>query len=177
MKKISMMMMMRGGGLLLLILPQLLLLSLLFVHRNINNNKNKNKNNNNYLVLLFMCLIIISVVCCLCSGSSSSISSSSSGKNHFQLRNSVYDELPDNTPAARFLKYSFTRLDEGDVKSLALVMKNAYMTLCAEMHGCERAAAELEDLFQMRFNELQVNQVKMSKLGMLLRRLVIASGV
>jgi hypothetical protein len=175
MKKISMMMM-RGGGLLLLILPQLLLLSLLFVHRNINNNT-KNKNNN-YLVLLFMCLIIISVVCCLCSGSSSSsISSSSSGKNHFQLRNSVYDELPDNTPAARFLKYSFTRLDEGDVKSLALVMKNAYMTLCAEMHGCERAAAELEDLFQMRFNELQVNQVKMSKLGMLLRRLVIASGV
>ncbi len=168
--------MMRGGGLLLLILPQLLLLSLLFVHRNINNNT-KNKNNN-YLVLLFMCLIIISVVCCLCSGSSSSsISSSSSGKNHFQLRNSVYDELPDNTPAARFLKYSFTRLDEGDVKSLALVMKNAYMTLCAEMHGCERAAAELEDLFQMRFNELQVNQVKMSKLGMLLRRLVIASGV
>jgi len=114
-------------------------------------------------ILVSMCLISV----CLCSG-----------KNHFQLRNSVYDDdLPEHTPAARFLKYSFTRLDEGDVRSLALVMKNAYMALCAELHGCGRAAAELEDLFQMRFNELQVSQVKMSKLGMLLRRLVIASGV
>ena len=113
-------------------------------------------------ILVSMCLISV----CLCSG-----------KKHFQLRNSVYDDLPEHTPAARFLKYSFTRLDEGDVKSLALVMKNAYMALCAELHGCGRAAAELEDLFQMRFNELQVSQVKMSKLGMLLRRLVIASGV
>lgn len=95
--------------------------------------------------------------------------SSSSGSS------SIYSsELPENTPVARFFKYSFARLDEGDVKSLALVMRSAYANLCAELRGCERAAMELGDLFRRRFNELEINQGKMSKLGMLLQRLVAA---
>ena len=83
--------------------------------------------------------------------------------------------LPENTPAARFFKYSFTRLDEGDVRSLALVMKGAFANLCAELSSCERAEAELEDLYRRRFNELEINMGKMSKLGFLLQRLIAAA--
>jgi hypothetical protein len=82
--------------------------------------------------------------------------------------------LPDNTPTERFFKYSFARLDEGDIKSLAIVMKDAYATLCTALYGCHRAEEELDAMYQLRFNELEINSSKMRKLGFLLQRL--ASG-
>ena len=81
--------------------------------------------------------------------------------------------LPENTPVAKFFKYSFTRLDEGDVKSLAIVMKDAYLNLCQTLEGCRDAEYGLEDLYQRRNTELQINVNKMRKLGMLFRRLVV----
>ena len=89
---------------------------------------------------------------------------------------SLLDVLPENTPATRFFKYSFSRLEEGDVKSLASVMKAAYFNLCVELHGCDRAEMELEDLYSRRYNELEINMGKMQKLGFLLQRLVSAVG-
>jgi hypothetical protein len=79
--------------------------------------------------------------------------------------------LPDNTPTARFFKYGFARLDEGDIKSLAIVMKDAYATLCTALYGCHRAEEELDAMYQLRFNELEINSGKMRKLGFLLQRL------
>jgi hypothetical protein len=79
--------------------------------------------------------------------------------------------LPENTPTARFFKYSFARLDEGDVKSLAIVMKDAYAGLCAALYGCHHAERELEEMYQLRFNELEINSSKMRKLGFLFQRL------
>lgn len=88
-----------------------------------------------------------------------------------RLRASV-EPIPENTPVARFFKYAFVRLDEGDVKSLAIVMKNEFANLCVEVQGCGRAEAELEDLYQRRHNELEISMGKMRKLGFLLQRLV-----
>ena len=88
-----------------------------------------------------------------------------------KLRDVSDNMLPNNTPAARFFKTMFSRLDEGDVKSLAIVMKGAYASLCVTLNGCDHAEAELEDLFQLRFNELEINTSKMRKLGFLLQRL------
>ena len=82
--------------------------------------------------------------------------------------------LPENTPVSKFFKYSFTRLDEGDARSLAMVMKDAYLDLCKTLHGCRDAEFGLEDLFQRRNTELQINVNKMRKLGLLFRRLVAA---
>lgn len=84
--------------------------------------------------------------------------------------------LPENSPTAKFFKYSFTRLDEGDVKSLAIVMKDAYATLCAALNGCRQAEEELEEMYQLRFNELEINSKKMRKLGFLFQRLVAGAG-
>jgi hypothetical protein len=84
------------------------------------------------------------------------------------------ESFPANTPAARFLKYSFARLDEGDAKSLSIVMRDAFRDLCVALHGCDRAKAELEGMFQRRFNELEINYNKMRKLGFLFRYLVSA---
>lgn len=83
-------------------------------------------------------------------------------------------DLPENTPIARFFKQSFNRIDEGDVKSLAIVMRGAYLELCLAMKGCRHAEAGLEDLFQRRFIELKINMNRMQKLGMVLQRLVLA---
>ena len=80
--------------------------------------------------------------------------------------------LPESTPAARFFKYSFARLDDGDVKSLAVVMRKEYVKLCIELYGCERAETELEELYRSRYNEAEINMGKMNKLGLLLQRLV-----
>lgn len=85
--------------------------------------------------------------------------------------------LPENTPVSRFFKYSFARLDEGDAKSLAIVMKGAYHDLCAAVHGCDRAKAELEEMYERRFNELQISFDKMRKLGFLFRMLLSSVGV
>jgi hypothetical protein len=82
------------------------------------------------------------------------------------------EPVPENTPVARFFKYAFVRLDEGDVKSLAIVMKNAFTNLCVELKGCGRTEAELEDLYQRRYNELEISISKMRKMGFLLQRLV-----
>jgi hypothetical protein len=82
--------------------------------------------------------------------------------------------LPENTPVSKFFKYSFTRLDEGDARSLAMVMKDAYLNLCKTLHGCREAEFGLEDLYQRRHTELQINVNKMRKLGSLLQRLVAA---
>ena len=79
--------------------------------------------------------------------------------------------MPENTPVARFFKYAFVRLDEGDVKSLAIVMKTAFENVCTELGGCGRAKADLEDLYRRRHNELQISMSKMNKLGLLLQRL------
>ena len=84
--------------------------------------------------------------------------------------------LPENTPAARFFKYGFARLDKGDVKSLTIIMKGAYANLCSELYGCDKAEAELDDLYRRRLNELDINTSKMHKFGMLLQRL-ISNGV
>lgn len=83
-------------------------------------------------------------------------------------------DLPEHTPIAKFFKYSFARLDEGDVKSLAIVMRDAYLDLCLAMKGCRRAENGLEDLFQRRFIELKINMNKMQKLGMVFQRLIAA---
>jgi hypothetical protein len=104
-------------------------------------------------VILFICLV--SVAQCRIS----------------RLRESV-EPLPENTPVARFFKYAFVRLDEGDVKSLAIVMKAAFSKLCVELQGCGRAEAELEDLYRRRYNELEISTSKMHKMGFLLQRLV-----
>ncbi len=120
--------------------------------------------------------VLYFILVCVCLVPAITTTSGGRGK-HFQLREGGGDTmLPENTPAARFFKYSFTRLDEGDVKSLALVMKNAYADLCAELRGCERAEMELEDLFRLRFNEIEINRSKMSKLGLLLQRLMATGG-
>ena len=112
---------------------------------------------------LASCVLLFAVVCVHC--------------KRFNLREaSDLSMLPENTPTARFFKYSFARLDEGDVRSLAVVMKDAYANLCAELRGCERAEAELEDLYRMRYNEMEINMGKMTKLGLLLQRLVAAAG-
>ena len=84
--------------------------------------------------------------------------------------------LPENTPVTRFFKYSFHRLDESDVRTLALVMKDVYAKLCIEVNGCDRAEIELEDLYMRRHNELRINMYKMTKLGFLIQRLVGAAG-
>jgi hypothetical protein len=84
------------------------------------------------------------------------------------------DILPENNPTARFFKQSFTRLDEGDVRSLAIVMKDAYARFCIALHGCEKAEAELRSTYQLRFNELEINTNKMRKLGFLFQRLFAA---
>jgi hypothetical protein len=105
---------------------------------------------------LFLCL-----VCFLCI------------ESKYQKLRGVYDNnLPINTPTARFFKKTFSRLDEGDVKSLAIVMKDAYASLCETLNGCDYAKAELWDLFELRFNELDINTNKMRKLGFLLQRLI-----
>jgi hypothetical protein len=83
--------------------------------------------------------------------------------------------LPENTPVTRFFKYSFHRLDESDVRTLALVMKDVYAKLCVELNGCDRAEIELEDLYTRRHNELRINMYKMTKLGLLIQRLIGAS--
>ena len=82
--------------------------------------------------------------------------------------------FPENTAAARFLKYSFARLDEGDVKSLSIVMRAAFRDLCVALHGCDRAKSELEGIYEHRFNELEINYNKMRKLGFLFRMLISA---
>ena len=82
--------------------------------------------------------------------------------------------FPENTTASRFLKYSFARLDEGDAKSLSIVMRGAFRDLCVALHGCDRAKAELEGMYERRFNELEINYNKMRKLGFLFRMLVSA---
>jgi hypothetical protein len=83
--------------------------------------------------------------------------------------------LPENTPVARFFKYAFSRLDESDVKSLALVMKEAYANLCKEIRGGrERAEMELEDLHMRRYSDLEINMAKMRKLGMIFQRMIAA---
>ena len=84
--------------------------------------------------------------------------------------------LPESTPASRFFKYSFARLRDGDTQSLAVVMRGEYKNLCAELKGCERAAAELEEIFRSRYNEAEINMGKMNKLGLLLQRLVVDAG-
>ena len=84
--------------------------------------------------------------------------------------------LPENITTTRFFKRSFARLDEGDVKSLALVMKDAYALLCETLLRCHHAEAELEGVYQLRFNELEINTGKMRKLWCLLQRLV-AQGI
>ena len=83
--------------------------------------------------------------------------------------------LPENTPITRFFKYSFHRLDESDVRTLAFVMKDVYAKLCVELNGCDRAEIELEDLYTRRHNELRINMYKMTKLGLLFQRLIGAS--
>lgn len=85
--------------------------------------------------------------------------------------------FPESTPVARFFKYSFARLDEGDAKSLAIVMKGAYHDLCAALHGCDRAKVKLEEMYELRFNELQITFDKMRKLGFLFQRLISSAGV
>ena len=82
--------------------------------------------------------------------------------------------FPENTQATRFLKYSFARLDEGDAKSLSIMMRDAFRDLCVALHGCDRAKAELEGMYERRFNELEINYNKMRKLGFLFRYLVSA---
>lgn len=77
--------------------------------------------------------------------------------------------LPKNIPVTRFFKYSFARLDESDVRSLAAVMKDAYLNLCKKLHGCRDEEFGLEDLCQHRFTELQINVNKMRKSGLLLQ--------
>jgi hypothetical protein len=83
--------------------------------------------------------------------------------------------LPERTPIDKFFKYSFTHLDGGDVKSLAIRMKGVYLNLCKALSGCRQAEVGLEDLYQRRYVELEINIRKMQKLGMLFQRL-IASG-
>jgi hypothetical protein len=91
----------------------------------------------------------------------------------FNLREvSDMAQFPENTPASRFFKQAFARLDEGDVKSLAIVMKEAYLKLCTTLYGCNHVEAELEELYQLRYNELEINSNKMRKLGFLFQRLV-----
>jgi hypothetical protein len=51
-------------------------------------------------------------------------------------------------------------------------MKDAYASLCETLNGCDYAKAELWDLFELRFNELDINTSKMRKLGFLLQRLI-----
>ena len=80
--------------------------------------------------------------------------------------------LPEHTPTARFFKYMFARLDDGDVRSLAVVMKGEYTKLCAELEGCEWADFKLRDLYRIRYNEAELNMGKMNKMGLLLQRLV-----
>lgn len=91
------------------------------------------------------------------------------------LRHIEQDMLPENTPVDRFFKYAFTKLDEGDVKSLVFVVKDVFLDLCATLRGCERAEVELENLYRRRFNELDIHMAKMRKLGMLFQRLVAYS--
>lgn len=83
----------------------------------------------------------------------------------------IQDMLPENTPSNRFFKHVFTRLDDGDVKSLALVLQKAYLNLCKELHGCPRAEMELEDIFRLKFNDIELSQSKMRRMGLLLQRL------
>ena len=80
--------------------------------------------------------------------------------------------LPEHTPTARFFKYMFARLDDGDVRSLAVVMKGEYTKLCAELEGCEWADFKLRDLYRIRYNEAELNMGKINKMGLLLQRLV-----
>jgi hypothetical protein len=82
--------------------------------------------------------------------------------------------LPENTPTDRFFKYSFTRIDGGDVKSLSILMKEVYLNLCTTLGGCRRTEALLEDLYQRRYVELEINMSKMRKLGLLFQRLIAA---
>ncbi len=118
-----------------------------------------------------LCVIGVSMMICIASAQSRS-----HHQNRVHLRaGSLPDVLPENTPATRFFKYSFSRLEEGDVKSLASAMKAAYSNLCVELHGCDRAEMELDDLYGRRFNELEINMGKMRKLGFLLQRLVSAA--
>jgi hypothetical protein len=84
------------------------------------------------------------------------------------------DILPENNPTARFFKQTFTRLDEGDVKSLAIIMKEDYARFCTVLHGCVKAEEELVSTYKIRFNELEINTNKMRKLGFLFQRLFAA---
>jgi hypothetical protein len=79
--------------------------------------------------------------------------------------------FPEKTPATQFLKYSFHRLDDGDVRTLALVMRKQYAKLCIELNGRDRAEKELEDIYTRRYNEILVLVYKMQKLGLLIKRL------
>ncbi len=83
--------------------------------------------------------------------------------------------LPENTPATHFFKYSFYRIDDSDVRSLAFVMKDEYAKFCKELGGCDMAENELVDLYTRRYNELRINMHKMTKLGLLFQRLIGAS--
>ena len=85
--------------------------------------------------------------------------------------NDVSVLFPENTPAASFLKYSFHRLGEGDVRTLALVMREAYAKLCTELNGCDQAEKELEDIYTRRYNESLINVYNMQKLGLVIKRL------
>ena len=59
------------------------------------------------------------------------------------------------------------------MRSLALVMREAYTNLCKELRGgMQRAEMELEDLHMRRYNDLEVSMSKMRKLGMIFQRLI-----
>ena len=57
------------------------------------------------------------------------------------------------------------------MRTLALVMREAYAKLCTELKGCDQAEKELEDIYTRRYNESLINVYNMQKLGLLIKRL------